>query len=85
MSVDFLSVFFSSFFSLRCRFSCQVLDVGCGIGGGDFLMAREYKVSVLGVDLSQNMLSIAAERAVLPENGEGHVAPARSVLFCYAM
>ena len=25
----------------------KVLDVGCGIGGGDFYMAKEYKVEVM--------------------------------------
>jgi cyclopropane fatty-acyl-phospholipid synthase-like methyltransferase len=47
----------------------QVLDVGCGIGGGNFYMARDYGVEVLGIDLSRNMLAIAAERAADPANG----------------
>ncbi|XP_078064307.1 uncharacterized protein LOC144490438, partial [Mustelus asterias] len=42
----------------------SVLDVGCGIGGGDFYMAKNYGVEVLGVDLSYNMVEIAMERAV---------------------
>ncbi|KAJ8352447.1 hypothetical protein SKAU_G00239230 [Synaphobranchus kaupii] len=41
-----------------------VLDVGCGIGGGDFYMARIFGVNVLGMDLSSNMVEIATERAV---------------------
>lgn len=41
----------------------KVLDVGCGIGGGDFYMAKDYKVDVLGVDLSGNMIEIAWERS----------------------
>lgn len=41
----------------------HVLDVGSGIGGGDFYMAKEYDVSVTGIDLSSNMVSIALERA----------------------
>jgi phosphoethanolamine N-methyltransferase len=40
----------------------RVLDVGCGIGGGDFLMAELYGVEVNGLDLSSNMVSIAWER-----------------------
>lgn len=40
----------------------KVLDVGCGIGGGDFYMSKLYKVDVLGVDLSGNMIEIAWER-----------------------
>ncbi|XP_041652993.1 phosphoethanolamine methyltransferase isoform X2 [Cheilinus undulatus] len=42
----------------------KVLDVGCGIGGGDFYMAKTFGVEVLGLDLSDNMVDIALERAV---------------------
>ncbi|KAK6466352.1 phosphoethanolamine N-methyltransferase 3 isoform X2 [Huso huso] len=42
----------------------RVLDVGCGIGGGDFYMARKFGASVLGIDLSSNMVEIAMERSV---------------------
>lgn len=42
----------------------KVLDVGCGIGGGDFYMAENYGAEVLGIDLSVNMISIALERAI---------------------
>ncbi|XP_040184807.1 phosphomethylethanolamine N-methyltransferase-like isoform X2 [Rana temporaria] len=42
----------------------QVVDVGCGIGGGDFYMAKTYGVEVLGMDLSSNMVEIAMERAI---------------------
>ncbi|XP_060742483.1 phosphoethanolamine methyltransferase isoform X2 [Tachysurus vachellii] len=42
----------------------RVLDVGCGIGGGDFYMAKTFGVEVLGMDLSSNMVDIAMERAV---------------------
>ncbi|KAK7922405.1 hypothetical protein WMY93_009307 [Mugilogobius chulae] len=41
----------------------KVLDVGCGIGGGDFYMAKTFGVDVLGLDLSENMVDIALERA----------------------
>ncbi|XP_060771121.1 phosphoethanolamine methyltransferase isoform X1 [Neoarius graeffei] len=43
----------------------RVLDVGCGIGGGDFYMAKTFGVDVLGMDLSSNMVEIAMERAVI--------------------
>jgi SAM-dependent methyltransferase len=42
----------------------KVLDVGCGIGGGDFYMSETYDVHVLGIDLSINMVSFAIERAI---------------------
>lgn len=41
----------------------RVLDVGCGIGGGDFYMATTYGAYVHGIDLSVNMVLIALERA----------------------
>ncbi|CAI0380582.1 unnamed protein product [Linum tenue] len=42
----------------------KVLDVGCGIGGGDFYMAETFDVEVVGIDLSINMISFALERAI---------------------
>lgn len=70
----------------------KVLDVGCGIGGGDFYMAKvraargviimiweevkgaqwqnndvtfqTFGVEVLGLDLSDNVVNIAMERAI---------------------
>jgi len=42
----------------------KVLDIGCGIGGGDFYMAKKFGVAVLGLDLSENMVDIAMERAI---------------------
>ena len=40
----------------------RVLDVGCGIGGGDFYMANTFGVSVHGIDLSTNMVYRAIEQ-----------------------
>lgn len=37
----------------------RVLDVGCGLGGSAFVMAREFDLLVDGIDLSKNMLAIA--------------------------
>lgn len=42
----------------------KVLDVGCGIGGGDFYMAENFDVEVVGIDLSINMISFALENAI---------------------
>ncbi|KMT04343.1 hypothetical protein BVRB_8g184180 [Beta vulgaris subsp. vulgaris] len=42
----------------------KVLDVGCGIGGGDFYMAENFDVEVVGIDLSINMISFALERSI---------------------
>ncbi|XP_007440631.2 phosphomethylethanolamine N-methyltransferase-like isoform X1 [Python bivittatus] len=41
----------------------RVLDVGCGLGGSDFYLAKEFGVEVLGLDLSSNMVELALERA----------------------
>lgn len=48
---------------LKLKPNEKVLDVGCGIGGGDVLMAEQYDVYVHGIDLSVNMVLIALERA----------------------
>ncbi|XP_004512745.1 phosphoethanolamine N-methyltransferase-like isoform X2 [Cicer arietinum] len=42
----------------------KVLDVGCGLGGGDFYMAENFDVEVIAIDLSINMISLAIERAI---------------------
>jgi len=57
--VDTTKVFLES---LNLKPGQKVLDVGCGIGGGDFMMAEVYGVEVNGLDLSSNMVSIAWER-----------------------
>jgi phosphoethanolamine N-methyltransferase len=40
----------------------RVLDVGCGLGGSAFVMAREFDLRVEGIDLSKNMLDIASRK-----------------------
>lgn len=45
----------------------RVLDVGCGLGGSAFIMAREFGLQVDGIDLSRNMLALAGEK--LKANG----------------
>ncbi|KAJ3497763.1 hypothetical protein NLG97_g1659 [Lecanicillium saksenae] len=39
-----------------------ILDVGCGLGGAAFYLTKAYAVNVVGLDLSDTMLSIAEER-----------------------
>ncbi|XP_071957876.1 uncharacterized protein [Antedon mediterranea] len=41
----------------------RVLDVGSGIGGGDFYMEKKYGAEVFGIDLSANVVEIAMERS----------------------
>lgn len=43
----------------------KVLDIGCGIGGSAFHLARQYGVDVYGVDLSTNMVQIANDYRLL--------------------
>jgi phosphoethanolamine N-methyltransferase len=40
----------------------KVLDVGCGLGGSAFVMARDFDFVVDGIDLSLNMLNMANEK-----------------------
>jgi len=46
---------------LNLNNATRVLDVGCGIGGSAFLIARTYGSSVHGIDLSSNMISMAVK------------------------
>ena len=48
--------------SLDLAADARVLDVGCGLGGSAFVMAREFGLIVDGIDLSRNMLAIAAQK-----------------------
>jgi phosphoethanolamine N-methyltransferase len=41
----------------------RVLDVGSGIGGAAFHLARQYGSHVIGIDLAPEMLRIACDRA----------------------
>ena len=41
----------------------KVLDVGCGIGGAMFHLAKTYGADVTGIDLAPEMIAIAVERA----------------------
>ena len=48
---------------LHLKENQKVLDIGCGIGGSAFYMAKKFGANVLGIDLSNNMVNIALERA----------------------
>src|SRR5690349_12865995 len=41
----------------------RVLDVGSGIGGAAFHLARRYGARVTGIDLATEMVALAQERA----------------------
>jgi phosphoethanolamine N-methyltransferase len=47
---------------LRLEPGARVLDVGCGLGGSAFLMARDFGLQVEGIDLSRNMLAMAQRK-----------------------
>jgi len=42
----------------------HILDIGSGIGGADFYMAKKFGATIIGVDLTPLMVEIAQERAV---------------------
>ncbi|KFM27020.1 Phosphoethanolamine N-methyltransferase [Auxenochlorella protothecoides] len=48
----------------------HVLDVGCGVGGSAFHLARTLGCYVYGIDLSANMILTALERAAASGNGD---------------
>ncbi len=48
--------------SLALEPGARVLDVGCGLGGSAFVMAREFGFAVDGIDLSRNMLDLAGQK-----------------------
>merc|ERR1712168_797539 len=50
----------------------KVLDVGCGIGGSAFFMAGNYGVDVYGIDLANNMISIANDKRNAMNPGVKH-------------
>jgi phosphoethanolamine N-methyltransferase len=52
------------------RGGVRVLDVGSGIGGAAFHLAESYGAVVTGVDLSEEMVAIARERARASRAGD---------------
>ena len=55
----------------------RVLDIGCGIGGPAFALARKYGAHVTGIDLEPQLIERAARRA--GELGLSHQAEFSSV------
>ena len=41
----------------------RVLDIGCGIGGPAFVLARKYGAYVTGIDLEPQLIARATRRA----------------------
>jgi phosphoethanolamine N-methyltransferase len=43
---------------------CRVLDIGCGVGGVDILLVREYQAAhVVGIDIEEPVLKQSRQRA----------------------
>jgi phosphoethanolamine N-methyltransferase len=40
----------------------SVLDIGCGLGGVDMILAREYGAKVIGLDVEQALIDRARDR-----------------------
>ncbi len=57
---------------LGLRPGMLVLDLGCGLGGAAFCMAREHGVQVHGIDVSANMIQ-SAQRRLHDEGLQGQV------------
>lgn len=55
----------------------RVLDIGCGIGGPAFVLARKHGAQVTGIDLEPQLIERATRRA--SELGLSHQAGFRSV------
>ena len=56
--------------------SLQVLDLGCGTGSHDEILASKYGYQITGVDLSPRMIEIARKKAI--PNFEGIVGDIRN-------
>lgn len=62
----------------------RVLDVGSGIGGAAFDLAKRFGVKVVGVDLAPEMIAIAHERALEANVGDSvefHIADIMTTTF----
>lgn len=57
----------------------HIVDVGCGIGGGDAYLADTFDATVTGLDLSENVIAIARSRYGSREDIKFEVADAMTV------
>ncbi|MBX2885360.1 MAG: methyltransferase domain-containing protein [Granulosicoccus sp.] len=48
--------------SMQLPAGAHVLDIGCGLGGSAFMMAKQFGLRVDAVDLSRNMIEQAQQR-----------------------
>ena len=60
--------------NLELQPGMQVLDVGCGLGGSAFYLARVFQVKVFGIDLLPQMIAEAQRRAAAYELPDVHFA-----------
>lgn len=74
---------------LELKEESEVLDCGCGVGGGTFFLAETYGAHVRGVELSNNAVSLAlqraAEHAKAAREGEFNPGRGRAVFECCDM
>lgn len=74
---------------LQLEEGSAVLDCGCGVGGGAFYLAEAFGAHVRGVDLSNNAVSLAlqraAERTKAARDGEFNAGRGRAVFECCDM
>jgi ubiquinone/menaquinone biosynthesis C-methylase UbiE len=47
---------------MQLKPGARMRDVGCGLGGSAFVLARDYQAQVTAIDLSVNMIDVARER-----------------------
>lgn len=55
---------------LNLQPSSKLLDIGCGVGGADFLISEAHGVHVHGLDLSVNAFLLALEHAATRSNDD---------------
>ncbi len=64
------TLYLTSKIPFALRAGARILDVGSGIGGAAFFLAKQYGADVTGIDLAPEMDDIAQERAKSAEAGQ---------------